>query len=112
MKTPYSRTPRNYNGTKPTTRKMNDVLPGVLAKIYRHQENRSGLILAAWPHLVGDKIATMSKALSFDEGVLQVSVANSSLLSLLQQVEKRKLLIRLKQKFPKADIKDIRFRMG
>lgn len=68
--------------------------------------------MAAWPEVVGAKLATMTRAVSFVEGVLLVKVSNSSLHSLLFRYEKGPLLRRLRQKFPAVSITDIVFRIG
>lgn len=118
MKKPHThthtrtRTPRNYDGTLPTTRRVTDLLPSVLSAINNVYSQRPDLILAAWPDIIGQKLAPMAQAVSFTDGVLLVRVKNSTLHSLLSQNEKGKILNILKQKFPNANIKNIYFRMG
>ncbi|MFI0434694.1 MAG: DUF721 domain-containing protein [Parachlamydiaceae bacterium] len=108
----YSRTPRQYDGTRLTSHRMTDLLPHVLAKIAEVYEQRSDLILAMWPDIIGAKLASMTQALSFADGVLVVKVKNSTLHNLLSQYEKLRLLNLLRQKFPHAEIKNIYFRIG
>jgi hypothetical protein len=107
-----SRTPRNYDGTRPTTQRFSDLLPKVLQRLSETYQDRPDLILASWPSLVGEKLAPMTEALSFIDGVLLVKVKNSTLYSLLNQNEKFRLLRALQQKFPKVAIKQINFRMS
>lgn len=107
-----SRTPKGYDGTKPTTKKMEDVLPNVLAFVEKAFADRPDLILAAWPDILGSKFASMTRAESFVEGLLTVRVANSTLLSLLSQYEKPKLLAKLKERFPSAHIEQLIFKIG
>lgn len=109
---PYSRTPKQYEGTQVTSRRMTDLIPCVLAKIGEVYQQRSDLILAMWPDIIGAKLATMTQAVSFSEGVLVVKVKNSTLHSLLSQHEKSRLLNMLRQKFPHVEIRNIYFRIG
>jgi len=73
---------------------------------------RPDLILAAWPSIIGERLAPMTKTVSFVDGVLTIKVRNSSLLSLLAQHEKPRLLKELRKKFPSAAIRNIRFHIG
>jgi hypothetical protein len=98
--------------TAPTTKSLRQILPGVLKKIGKKYEERPDLILAAWPLLVGERIASMTTATTFVEGILTIKVKNSSLLSLLAQHERPRLLRELKAQFPNAKIRNIRFCIG
>jgi hypothetical protein len=98
--------------TRPTGKMLCDLLPKFLEKITKAHEERGDLIMAAWPEIIGAKLAPMTQALSFDKGVLTVKVKNSTLHSLLSQHEKNRLLQNLKQRFPKAEIRSIIFRIG
>jgi hypothetical protein len=91
---------------------MNDLLPAVLSRIGQVYQQRSDLILAMWPDIIGPKLAPMAQAVSFSEGILLVKVKNSTLYSLLSQNDKPRLLNELRQKFPHVDIKTIYFRIG
>jgi hypothetical protein len=108
----YSRTPRQYDGTQVTSHRMADLLPRVLSKIGEVYQQRSDLILAIWPEIIGDRLASMTQAVSFADGVLVVKVKNSTLHSLLSQNDKLRILNLLRQKFPHAEIKNIYFRIG
>lgn len=91
---------------------MTDLLPRVLAKIGEVYQQRADLILAMWPDIIGAKLAAMTQAISFTDGILVVKVKNSTLHSLLSQYEKLRLLKLLRQKFPHVEIKNIYFRIG
>jgi len=106
------RTPKYYDGVKPTGKQIRHLLPEVLAEIGEGFAQRPDLVLAAWPEIIGEKLAPMTKAVSFQEGLLTVKVKNSTLLSLLSQHERPKLLKSLQQKFPSITIKGIVFRIG
>lgn len=106
------RIPKNYNGKFPTGRSIQNLLPKVLHQIEKIHIERPDLVLAFWPSLVGERIAFMTKAISFKKGILLVTVHNSSLLNLLVQCEKNRLLQTLKKRFPSVTIHDIMFRIG
>jgi hypothetical protein len=108
----YSRTPKKYDGTQVTSHRMADLLPHVLAKIGEVYQKRPDLILAMWPEIIGPKLAVMTQAVSFAEGVLVVKVKNSTLHSLLSQNDKLRILTILRQKFPRVEITNISFRIG
>lgn len=112
MNTPYRRTPKNYDGTYVTTHRVSELLPVVLERIGEVYHGRPDLILAAWPDIIGQQLAPMTQAISLRNGVLEVKVKNSSLYSLLCQKERPRLLRSLQGKFPKAEIKNIFFRIG
>lgn len=112
LKNNYRRTPRNYDGTEVTSRKISDLLPYVLSEIGGIYQQRPDLLLAAWPEIIGAKLAPMTEAASFSDGVLFVKVRNSSLLSLLIQNEKNRLLSLIRKKFPSIKIDNIIFRLG
>lgn len=108
----HRRTPKNYDGTSPTTHRMNDVLPAVLRQIGEVYQDRPDLLLAAWADVIGEKLAPFTLAVSFQFGVLTVKVKNSTLHSLLSTTEKPKILKSLRQKFPRMTINNIVFRLG
>lgn len=106
------RAPKNYDGTKPTNKLLSPLLDSALSQIGMSFKERPDLILAAWPEIMGAKLAPMTQAVSFDEGVLTVKVKNSTLHSLLSIQEKPRLLQSLREKFPSVTIRNIIFRIG
>jgi hypothetical protein len=103
---------RNYNGVRTTSHQLTAILPKVLTHISANFKDRPDLIMAAWPSLIGPKLAPMTQAVSFERGVLTVRVKNSTLYSLLSQKDKPKLIQALRAKFPQVMIKTILFRIG
>lgn len=101
-----------YDGTEVTTYKVTDLLPKVLVEIQHVYQDRPDLILACWPEVIGPKLAAMTQALSFVDGILVVKVKNSTLYNLLNQYDKPRVLHSLRQKFPSITIKNIVFRIG
>ena len=112
MRKTARRTPRGYDGTGTTSRKFGDILPEVLNRITKAHSQRPDLILASWDQVVGPQVARFTEPESLIEGTLVVRVKNSTLYSLLAQNEKHKILQILRQKFPEATIRNIRFRLG
>lgn len=105
------RLPENYDGVGITTYRIGDILTDVLATLSETYQERPDLVLAAWAGIIGAKLAPMTQALSFSDGVLLVKVRNSTLHEILHR-EKGKILKNLRQKFPKVSIQNIMFRIG
>lgn len=95
-----------------SNKKLETLLPAFMRKLAERQNERPDLILAAWPNLVGERIAPLARAERFEEGLLTIKVSNSALLSLLVQNERSRLLERLRKQFPGTRIRDIQFRIG
>ncbi len=108
----FRRTPRNYDGTEVTTHHVRQILSTVMSKMGKVYQDRPALILAAWPDVLGAKLAPMTEPLTFVNGVLTVKVKNSTLYSLLSQNDKPRILASLRQKFPNVEIRNIVFRIG
>ncbi|MBS0626847.1 MAG: DUF721 domain-containing protein [Verrucomicrobia bacterium] len=106
------RTPRNYDQVDPTNKEISNLLQEWMAKASHSFQDRPDLILLSWPEIIGEKLAPMTTALSFVDGVLTVRVRNSSLYSLLVQHERNRLLGVLQKKFPSVKIRNIVFRLG
>lgn len=108
----FRRTPKNYDGTALTTHSIGEVLSTVMSRIGGAYKDCPELVLAAWPDILGAKLAPMTQPMSFVDGILTVKVKNSTLYSLLSQHEKPRLLAALRQKFPKLQIRNIVLRVG
>lgn len=100
------------NSTESNAKELKKMLPALMQKMQKLRTDSPHLILAAWPSIVGEKWAPMAKAAAFREGILTVKVKNSTVLSLLAQHEKQRLLRSLKEKFPEGAIQEIRFCIG
>ncbi|WP_420422565.1 DUF721 domain-containing protein [Simkania sp.] len=106
------RIPKSYNGNKPTSRQLKDLLPEIMNQISGKIDESPREVLDAWARIVGPKISKMARAVSFESGVLKVKVENSTLYSLLTLHEKERLLCELRKQFPKVNIRNILFRIG
>ncbi len=98
--------------TKLTSRSVRNMLPEFLNQVNKNCSLRPDLVPLAWPEILGDQLAPMTRAEVFKDGILYVIVFNSTLLSILSHRERHILLKKLKARFPKTDIKEIRFRLG
>lgn len=104
-----SRTPRNYQGTENPGKKIQDLLPGLLAEMGRKTEDPREEVFRTWFALMGEKMAPLTEPLSLADGVLTVKVKSSTLYSLLCLHEKPRLLKQMQEKF---SIRNIIFRVG
>ena len=78
--------------------------PWLIGEMHRE---RPDLILASWPEIIGSKLAPMTKAISFEAGILYIKVNISTLYSLLSQHERGRLLKCLRDRFPAVEFKNI-----
>ena len=102
-----------YTGTKVSTKKLQDLLPGVLSDVRVHYQAKPRAVVETWPKIIGKELASMTKAVRFEFGVLHVQVKNSTLLSLLNNpVDKQKILKTIRQMLPAIQISNIVFRIG
>ena len=106
------RTPKGYDEVEPTGKNLSELLPEWMAEASARFQDRPDLVLLAWPEVIGEKLAPMTQAISFIDGVLTVKVRNSSLYSLLIQHEKNKLQNQLQKRVPSVKIRNIIFRLG
>jgi hypothetical protein len=108
--TMMKRTPKYYDGIQPVAKTIRELLPEVVGSI-RKRENLPDL-LEAWPRVIGETMASRTRAVSFVDGVLTVIVQSSALFSLLRGHERPLLLKKLQQQFPKHEVRDLQFRIG
>jgi predicted nucleic acid-binding Zn ribbon protein len=106
------RTPRNFDGTEITTRKIDLLLTNILSQIEQKAKTHVDRIEERWKEVVGEKMAPMTEVLSLENGILTVKVKNSTLYSLLCQHEKPRLLGELQKKCSKEKLRDLKFRIG
>ncbi len=100
---------KGYN-TKLTSKHIRDVLPKVMTNIGKVYKDRPDLILEAWPVVVGSRLAPMTRASSFVDGLLLVQVKNATLHSLLVH-DRPRIIKSLRDKFPNTTIKSVVFRL-
>lgn len=100
------------HSTAITSKNLKHLLPKFLRQIEKNHLQRHDLILDYWPKVIGERLAFMTKAETFVDGILTIKVRSSSLLSVLAQNERANLLKKLRAKFPSINIRNIRFHIG
>lgn len=106
------RVPKYYEGSQPTGRTIKDLLEPILDQVEKVTHDKPMKLIEAWPEIVGEKVAPMTRAVSVENGVFLVKVHNSTLYSLLELHEKSRLLNMIQNAFPHLKIRKILFRMG
>ena len=91
--------------------KLGDVLSKVVAMrgIGRIRGDRQ--LLDAWKSVAGPEASEGSRPTTLRNGVLQVLVSNSALLSELVSFHKAMILARLKAEHPSLKIRDLKFKL-
>ena len=95
---------------QPTAKSAEVVMDRVWKKIQSKYHDRPDLILVGWKEIVGERIAPMTEAKEFVDGILYVKVHNSSTLQNFHMT-KQHLLQKIRQRFKSVKIDDIKFSM-
>lgn len=112
MKKRFQRTPKNYDGTATTSKDLRDLLGPVLTNLNASFSAQKEEVFKAWSDIIGTNIAPLAIPVSFDKGILTIKVKSSTLYSLLCTRDKHKLLKELQERFSKATVQNIIFRVG
>ena len=88
--------------------KVGDLLPSVLKRLGLERRFNEQLVLTLWPTVVGDELASRTKATRIDQGILFVQVDHGAWLQELHFIEKE-LIDKLCARAPGVTIKRIRF---
>lgn len=91
---------------------MKEALPGLLKEVERQYTLKPARMLEAFCQIVGPEIAAEARPDRFEGGILYVTVANATLLSLLKRNEKERVIEELRRRLPELSLKEIRFRIG
>lgn len=95
-----------------TARPVNGLVETVLGKLGLKTRIREEEIRAAWLEVVGDFLAKHSAPAALENGTLVVHVLQPTVHYELERVWKRKLLLKLQERFGKTTVREIRFRLG
>jgi predicted nucleic acid-binding Zn ribbon protein len=90
---------------------ISEVLAQLLARRGYARENAAASCQAAWREAAGAAIAKVTRPGNIRRGVLEVFVANSTLLQELG-FQKIQILTRLKAALADQSVRDLRFRVG
>jgi predicted nucleic acid-binding Zn ribbon protein len=96
---------------KGTPQPIADVLAQLLARRGYARQSAAASCEAAWQEAVGKSLARTTRPGNIRRGILEVFVANSTLLQELA-FQKTQLLERLRQLLPDNAVRDLRFRVG
>ena len=88
--------------------KIDKILPIVLKAAGLEERLKGAGAISLWPEVVGDKVASVTRAVKLEKGVLHVQVGHSAWMQELHFMEK-KLVRELNARVPEAEIKRIRF---
>jgi predicted nucleic acid-binding Zn ribbon protein len=91
---------------------MGELLPTLMQKLGLRERLHESEVTEAWSAIVGEFIAAHSTPASLREGVLYVRVLQPALHYELEQISKREILRKLKQRFGSRVIREVRFRVG
>lgn len=106
------RHPRGYDGNGVTSKTLDSLLLGAMQRLDRQRARDPQAVLAAWPEIVGEQIASFTVAKSFESRTLFVTVSNSTVYSMLSGSEKKHLLAELQSRLPGSGVRNIVFRLG
>ena len=88
------------------------LLPKLIQQLGLSERLQEDEVAAAWQGIVGDFIAAHSAPVTLRDGVLVVRVLQPALHYQFEQISKADILRKLKQRFGRSVIRDIRFRVG
>ena len=91
---------------------IGNLLPKFLLKVENKYKKNPRNIVQAWQDVIDKRVVSMTKVVSYNEGVLTVKVMNSTLYSLLNNYEKDGILKRLQAKFSEEIIHKLVFKIG
>ncbi|MFL6514608.1 MAG: DUF721 domain-containing protein [Chthoniobacterales bacterium] len=91
---------------------MAELLPTLMQKLGLRERLHESEVTEAWAAIVGEFIAAHSTPASLREGVLYVRVLQPALHYELEQISKPEILRKLKTRFGRKTIRDVRFRVG
>ena len=97
---------------KDTAAAVGGLVESVLGKLGLKTRIREEEIKAAWKDVVGDFLARHSAPAALENGTLVVHVLQPTVHFELERVWKRKLLLKLQERFGKTTVREIRFRLG
>jgi hypothetical protein len=97
---------------KDTAREASVLVESVLTKLGLKTRIREEEIKEAWKEVVGDFLSRHSAPAALESGTLVVHVLQPTVHFELERVWKRKLLVKLQEKFGRSTVREIRFRLG
>ena len=101
---------RSPNPGKNGEASLNDILPGILSKLGIGRQRKDDDFAACWKEMAAD-LAAQTRFNGIRRGVVEILAQNSLI---IQELSYRKdaFLETMRQRYPDASIKDLRFRIG
>jgi predicted nucleic acid-binding Zn ribbon protein len=97
---------------KDTAAPAGNIVESVLGKLGLKTRIREEEIKTAWQEIVGDFLCKHSAPAALENGTLIVHVLQPTVHYELERVWKRKLLLKLQERFGRPTVREIRFRLG
>jgi predicted nucleic acid-binding Zn ribbon protein len=91
---------------------LGDAVRKVMASLGLKDRLRSEEVLQSWHGIVGDFVARHSSPQQLKDGVLTVRVLQPTVHFELERVWKRDILAKLRERFGKNVVRDVKFRIG
>src|SRR5437879_8776432 len=89
-----------------------ELVPKLMQRLGLRERLRETEVIDAWSKIVGDFIAAHSAPVALRSGVLYVRVLQPALHYELEQISKPEILRKVKQRFGRKTIRDVRFPAG
>jgi len=89
-----------------------ELVPKLMQRLGLRERLHETEVIDAWSKIVGEFIAAHSAPVALRQGILYVRVLQPALHYELEQISKREILRKLKQRFGGKAIRDVRFRIG
>lgn len=94
------------------TATMGDAMRKVMTALGLKERLHAEEVLRAWHEVVGEFVAKHSCPQQLKDGVLTVRVLQPTVLFELDRVWKREILAKLKERFGKSAVREVKFRIG
>lgn len=94
----------------PAGKEAKNLLASVLKKIDNRQRISIAAIRKVWIEILGEKYATMTEVVAFDEGVLTVKINSAPLFSILKAEQKTQLEKEMRKRMPALKLQKLNFR--
>ncbi|MCA8995960.1 MAG: DUF721 domain-containing protein [Planctomycetaceae bacterium] len=108
METPPPARSRSYDTSEPSA--LGDVLSQLFSRRGYGQAMARRQLEDLWRKAAGEDIAELTKVITLRNGVLQIAVANSALLSELASFHKPEILAKLQAESKTEQINDVKFK--
>ena len=95
-----------------TSKPIGDTMLKVMTALGLKDRLREEEVLSAWRGIVGDFLATQSSPLRLKDGVLYIRVLQPTVHFELDRVWKPQILEKLKERFGRRTVREIKFRVG